>query len=166
MDFTELYRRHADGIYRLAWRLLRDPEAASDATQEAFTRALGSWDRFRGEAQPRTWLYRIAYNVCLTRLSGVRPPQLDDKSDERPDPARTRPEAEAEREEACRLVRGALGGLAEEDRRVLCLLMDPDLAYGELAGILGCSVEAARMRASRARRRLRDVLEPLMEEET
>jgi RNA polymerase sigma-70 factor (ECF subfamily) len=68
---AELYRRHGPMVLRRARALLRDEQAALDALQEVFVRALSSGARFRGDASPATWLYRIATNHCLNLLRDV-----------------------------------------------------------------------------------------------
>ena len=65
----ELYRRELTGY---CYRLLGSWDEAEDAVQDAFLRAWRSVDAFEGRAQLRSWLYKIATNVCLTMLDGRR----------------------------------------------------------------------------------------------
>lgn len=162
LDFETLYRERRNMIFQLALRLLQDEEAAVDATQEAFAKAFKAQGKFRGESSPATWLYRIAYNVCLSKLGGARA-ETAPEDFESPDDARTRPEPEAERAETALLVKKALERLGEEDRRLLCLMMEKDMPYEDLAYVVDCPVEALRMRVSRARSRLREILLPILE---
>ena len=162
MDFTELYEGQRDRIFRLAYRLLGDRDRAADAVQETFTRAFAARASFRGEARPATWLFRIAYNVCLSRLADRR-----EKFEELPDrelsePTGWGPESGALRGEAGAEVRAALARLDEEDRRILVLRLEEDLDFKDLGEILECSPEAARQRYCRARKRLREILKPLL----
>jgi RNA polymerase sigma-70 factor, ECF subfamily len=64
-DFDRLYRDHVDLMYRFAHRLCGEPEAAKDLVQETFLNAYRGFQRFRGDAQVSTWLYRIASRACL-----------------------------------------------------------------------------------------------------
>jgi RNA polymerase sigma-70 factor, ECF subfamily len=63
--FRTLVERYQGRIYRMALRVLRDEEAARDATQEAFLKAYAALARFRGQSSFYTWLYRLAMNQCL-----------------------------------------------------------------------------------------------------
>src|SRR5919205_3193562 len=61
-DAERLIEEHYVEVYRLALRLLGDPDAAVELTQEVFYRAIRGLSRFRGESSARTWLFRIALN--------------------------------------------------------------------------------------------------------
>ena len=62
--FDQLYRDHVDVMYRFAYRLCGEAEAAKDLVQETFLNAYRAYDRFRGDAQVSTWLYAIASHAC------------------------------------------------------------------------------------------------------
>lgn len=164
MDFTALYESHRDRVYQLALRMLGDPDMASDATQEAFHKAFKARGAFRREAQPSSWLFRIAYNTCvdaLRRAKHARPFEETDPGTSEPQGGDL--ESGVESRQARRRVRAALETLEEDDRRLLCLQMDEGMGYAELSSVLGCPVTAVRMRVSRARRRLKEILYPIKE---
>ena len=68
--FREIVETYSRPLWRAAYRILGDSEAAEDAVQETFLRAWRAHDRFEGRAALRSWLYRIATNVCLDMLNG------------------------------------------------------------------------------------------------
>lgn len=151
-------------MYQLSLRLLKNEEEAVEATQETFRRALKAWDGYRNESKPSTWLFRIAYNVCLARLNKKSKAHESVENFSFPDHPRSRPEAHAQKHESISQVQKALLKLTEEDRRLLCLQMEESLGYEDLAKILACSIETVRMRVCRARQRLKEILMPVIEE--
>jgi RNA polymerase sigma-70 factor (ECF subfamily) len=62
--FDELMRAHEDRVFGICLRMLRDRDAALDATQETFITVFRKADRFAGRAAFSTWLYRVAVNTC------------------------------------------------------------------------------------------------------
>jgi RNA polymerase sigma-70 factor, ECF subfamily len=70
--FRELIRPHHEPTRALCYRLLASPHDADDATQETLLRAWRALPRFDGRSRLRTWLYRIATNVCLDAIADRR----------------------------------------------------------------------------------------------
>ncbi len=65
-DFDRLYRATYQRVFATLMMILRNPDAAEDATQEAYLRAFRGWDRWKQEAPAEAWIYRIALNVAFT----------------------------------------------------------------------------------------------------
>src|ERR1700757_803213 len=66
--FDELFKRHAQNVYRTTYRITRNREDAEDAVQDCFLNAFVHLKSFDGRAQFATWLTRIAMNAALMRL--------------------------------------------------------------------------------------------------
>lgn len=69
---AELYERYGAAVYRRCRRLLKDQEAAADATQEVFLRLVRSGEALSGRADLLPWLYRVASNYCYNALRDAR----------------------------------------------------------------------------------------------
>jgi RNA polymerase sigma-70 factor (ECF subfamily) len=67
-EFAELAEEHQGFVYNVAYRMMGNHHDAEEVAQDAFISAYRARDRFRGDAQPTTWLYRIAVNAALMRL--------------------------------------------------------------------------------------------------
>lgn len=68
LDFNAIVDEHADYVYRVAFRIMGNSEDAEDVSQDTFLSAYRASNRFRGESEITTWLYRIAVNAALMRL--------------------------------------------------------------------------------------------------
>ena len=94
--FGEL-EQHRAQLTAYCYRMLSSPFDAEDAVQDTFVRAWRSRDRFEGRAAMRSWLYRIATNVCLDMLKGkerrIRPMDLGPATEPLEKNLNTRPEA-------------------------------------------------------------------------
>ena len=66
--FEEIVTNHSNFVYNVAYRMMGNPDDASEVVQDIFLSAYRARDRFRGDAQVTTWLYRIATNAALMRL--------------------------------------------------------------------------------------------------
>src|SRR5438876_1216891 len=67
-EFTDLTDRFRSELLAHCYRMLGSAEEAEDLVQETYLRAWRSYDGFEGRSSVRTWLYRIATNVCLTAI--------------------------------------------------------------------------------------------------
>ena len=157
-----LYQRLA---YNVAYRILSDPDAASDATQDAFLKAFKAMRRFRGGSF-KAWLLRIVTNACYDQLRRKqrRPASsLDDLPVEADhsyymhDPAE-RPDEFVERQELSDTIQAGISTLPLEQRTVLVLSDVQGLSYKEIAEVTGLSLGTVKSRLSRGRARVRDYL--------
>lgn len=154
-----LLRRYLPDVFALTKRLLRDPDAASDATQDAMVNALQGLARFRGEASFRTWMLRIAVNAAHStgRLRG-RQREVDlniiaETPAGGPDPHR----AATSRIEAERALR-MLERLPPKQRLAVTLRIHHGLSYAEAGQVMKCSEGAARVNYHLGMKKLRELL--------
>jgi len=151
--FEEFVRRYEKRLFALAYHHTGNHDRAEEIAQEAFLKAYLGFDRFRGEAQVFTWLYRIVVNLCIDDRRKRKPVEVP--IDDLPisdgfDPDR------ADRE---MVLREALEQLAEP-LRVCLILHDMDgFSYKEMARILRLPLGTVMSRMNSARRKLRKILE-------
>ena len=160
--WAALVGRYLGPITGYAWHMLGDRGEAEDIAQETFLRLMGkavAWDA-EGDATLRTWLYRVAINLCTDRRRKHMPVLMDELPDLPDGGAR----AVDEGYDRTRVVRDALGRLPERQRAVLALVYYQGLSNGEAAEMLKTSVEAVESLLSRGRRALRAALIPLRDE--
>src|SRR5689334_11320930 len=72
--FDVIVERHRRAVYHVCYRFVHNHEDASDLAQDAFVRAWKGLRNFKGQSALSTWLYRIAVNVCLNRVSAKTAP--------------------------------------------------------------------------------------------
>ena len=155
-DFAELYGEHSQAIYYLALRMLGDPERAQDATHDVFLRAFRNYDRFRGDASPRTWLYRIAINHCKNLQQSWSQRHLitnaDDMVWENAAGTGDSPLRALESKELGERIQETLDALPGEYRLLLLLVADQELSYQQIAALTEQSADAVRGKLHRARK--------------
>ncbi len=167
--FEELVRQTYTDVYGLAYRLTGNEEDARDVVQEAYLRAYKGLNRFRGDAQFSTWLYRITANCASTALTRGKKHRHEELGEDTP-LADARPDYDPEAAGDAELLRTRLNAALEElppRLRAVVVLRDMyDLPHQAIADELGISEAAAKVRLHRARRRLRERLFPKSDEET
>lgn len=161
--FAEVYREYETIVYNLALRMAGDPFDAADLTQEAFLRVYRHLGKFRGRSSLKTWVFRVALNHCRSRLKRRRRPdqlEIGEDEEERQIPDERRgPEEHALAGDTARQVQRALLRLPVEFREAVVLRDLQELAYDEIAQVLGVRIGTVRSRIARGRQRLREALE-------
>jgi RNA polymerase sigma-70 factor (ECF subfamily) len=160
-SFAILAGRYAGPLYGLASRCLGRPEDAEEVRQEALMKAYSQAARFRPDGRFRSWIYRIALNLCHDRNRRRRRLQwvaLGEADAPPPERAVDGPHGELQRREAQEVVRQALQELSEEQRVVVVLKEYEDLKFREIAEVLGCPESTVKSRLYRALTALRDRL--------
>lgn len=166
--FNRLIEERSGEVYALLYRLTEDTEEARDLTQETFLRVFQSIDRFRGDADLKTWIYRIAVNQARNRWRSWRRRRRDstlslDTTDERDAPplgqrlqsSAINPEQETLAHEREAALRYALRTLKRAYRETVILRDVEGLSYEEIAATLSISVGTVKSRLARGRLELR-----------
>ncbi len=156
-DFSALYHRYVERIYRFCYVRLANQQAAEDATSEVFLKVLGNLHRFRGGSFP-AWLFRIAHNVVVDAYRKDQPSVTLDRAGDvaTPDPS---PEDQAVSQSETDRLHRALTQLPDEQRFVVEL----DLAGWsglQIGEVLGKSPGNVRVIRYRAMQRMKTLLDP------
>ena len=137
----ELYERHGPAVFARCRYLLKDDEAAKDALQDTFVKALRSLDEFRGEASPSTWLLRLATNHCLNlireRKAGWRERLAQLQADR---------QHETEPPDRRELLRALLSAAEPEAQEVAVMTYVDEMTQAEIGAALGRSLPTVRKR--------------------
>jgi RNA polymerase sigma-70 factor (ECF subfamily) len=160
---VERYQRQATAV---SYRLLNNREDAMDVVQDAFLRAFDKLDSLSQPGRFGPWLMRIVSNLSLNfrRSRALRKADtldgVDDDAvhgrDNRPDPAGVKPPEQASANEVGKLLDEAIARLPETQRQALVLFAIEKLPQKEIAGMLGCSVEAVKWHVFTARKKLKE----------
>lgn len=161
--FAVLVTEHQRYVYNLALRVVRDENEALDLTQETFVRAWTALPNFRGQAQFRTWLYRITTNLCYNRLPGLRRSLADFGDDvlaDIPEPGQTlaNPAREFESNETRTYLHQAIDGLEPNYKILIVMRYHQELSYEEIASVLNLPLGTVKTGLFRAKEKLRQAL--------
>ena len=150
--FARLVRRHQPAVAGLLWRFTREPAQLEDLVQEVFVDAYFGLDGYRGAAPLEHWLSRIATRVGYRfwKKRSRRPAAVPL---EHLDPAA--PSGDVDPAAAGALVHALLARLPPPERLVLVLMYFDNCSIQEIAGRMGWNRAMVKMRAYRARRRLK-----------
>lgn len=169
----ELALRHQAVLFRFLCGLMDSPEDAEEAVLDVFVRVWQHAPRFRHQAQVSTWLYRIALNLARDAhaRAAARPRTTSSDDNGAYGAAAAGGTGDAQelalgrlaRAEQARDLRRALGCLSPDDRSLLVLYYLEDWEYEQIQSVMNLSYTVLKMRLTRARRRLRQVLEQTTE---
>lgn len=166
--FDLIVERHQARAYRLACSILGNEADARDVSQDAFLRLYEAAHSFDRRARFSTWFYRILVNLCIDHqrrnrwwrkvvpLSGPD----DDPDTVQPDPPSSQPGPldKVLLGQSVKRLNGALGGLSAHQRTAVLLQAQQGFTSKEIAAVLNCSENTARVHLHRAITHLRKVL--------
>jgi RNA polymerase sigma-70 factor (ECF subfamily) len=163
--FRVLVERHHHGVHALMYRMVHNAADAEDLAQQAFLLAFDALGSFDVEQRFSTWLYRIAINAAKDHLKSKKRTEAPLPDGDVPEAAFSgRVEATDEPARARQrraLLERALATLSIEDREILVLKDVEELSFEEIKEITRRPITALKIRAVRARARLRKALEKL-----
>ena len=168
MDFWEIYDQHYLRVKKLIMVLVRDEWAAEDLTQETFARVQDHLTDLKDPANLSSWIFRIAYNLCQDHfrnkgrlITSHNPDQVERESAEE-----NSLQTMFEQRQMGACVQEEVDRLPESLRTVILLSDMAEFNHREIADLLGITVENAKVRLHRARKRLKELLEQKCKFET
>ena len=165
-DFAEIVQQYQPLIFSILHHYERDAHLLEDLAQEAFLKAWRALEQFDGRAPFSHWLSRIAVNVALDHLRKRKRVQnetaFEDLGEDALDWLRTGDEhSELETNQAREILDLAMQKLSPEERVVITLQEIEGKSLNEIAALTGSSAVAVRVRAFRARKKLKKALEKM-----
>lgn len=150
---AELYRTFGPAVYRRCLKLLRDKDAAKDATQEVFVKLLKDMSRFEQVETALPWLYRVATNHCLNVLRDRGRHGEEELGD-----FEVSGESAAASYPDRHLARTVLSNFDEGTQAVAVGVLVDGMGHEELAGALGVSRKTVERRLARFLERARELV--------
>lgn len=155
--FEALYRDYHALVLQLCKGFMKgDEHQAHDLSQEVFINIWRSLGGYRHEAGYKTWIYRITVNTCLKYIRDRKMKQSLPLNEElfvvptdEPLPAAGKP---------YEMLYRAIGALKEVDRLIIMMVLD-EVSYEEISGIMGMSEGTVRVRISRIKKNLKQLIE-------
>ena len=172
-QFEDLYLDSYRDVHRFIFRFCHNQDVAEELTQDAFVKAFRARNTYRAEAPGRVWMFRIARNTGLDWLKSAQSrqanlPSLEDAIENGVEPgtesdtdgcgASPSIEQEAQTQQASACVQALILEMPENLRTPLILHDMEGFSNREIAGILGVSVAAAKMRLHRGRLQTREMM--------
>jgi RNA polymerase sigma-70 factor (ECF subfamily) len=168
--FVRIVEEYSPRVFALLTRFLGPVSNREDLVQEVFLRVVRIRADYRPDARFSTWLYRIVFNLSVNESERRRPLRSleageDGLRESWEDERAPAPGATLERDDLVHAVRAAIASLPERQRMALVLAKYEELAYDEVADVLGTSEKAVKSMIHRARETLRARLSSFLEEE-
>ena len=159
--FEEFFARYRNPIYRTAYGLTGDRQAAEEILQDTFARAYRYRHTFHRDVSPLPWLHRVSLNLCYSRLSRRRldATPIDEAAERAVPDDRPLPAERAEQAELRQIVREGIAALPEKHQSVVVLYYLQRLSLAETAQVLGIQLGTVKSRLHYALRGLRVQLE-------
>lgn len=148
-QFKDIYSNYSQKVHRLCLGYTGDTMQADDLLQEVFIKVWENLEKFRGESQISTWIYRIAVNTCLLHL---RSNKKQTKVDFEKSTLKISDETN-EKENQIQLLYKCISELNETDRLIITLLLE-EVPYPEIAEVTSISEGNLRVKIHRIKQQL------------
>ncbi|MDE7350150.1 MAG: sigma-70 family RNA polymerase sigma factor [Muribaculaceae bacterium] len=149
-DFERLVMEHKSTIYSVCYMFTETKPEADDLFQEVLISLWQGLDTFRGDANIRSWVYRVSMNTCISykRKKKLSTVSLDFSPDAiAPDSPRSK---------QARMLHDRISALEPFDRAIVLLWLE-DMSYDEIAAIVGISPKAVGVRLLRIKEKLKSL---------
>jgi len=164
--YTFLVHKYKDKVYRLSFKVLQNEVDAEESAQDTFVKAFKALKKFKHESKFSTWLYRIAYNTALTRVSRrKRNMESIDESHQNVAYEEINAIGQLTAEDRKRYLKEAVSDLNEEDQAIVHLFYNEDKDTKEIGEILNISHGNIRVKLTRLRAKLYKILESKLKKE-
>ncbi len=167
--FREIVERYQKSLLNYIYRFTGDRTAAEDIAQEVFLRVFKTAKEYQPLSCFKTWLFKIATNLCLNELRGNRILrntvdifELNQSGFVVLSSAYSSPEKDAETHEFSAILMKAIKSLSEKQRLALLLHKYEGFSYLEISRMMGCSVPSVESLIHRARQGLKKQLTPYL----
>jgi RNA polymerase sigma-70 factor (ECF subfamily) len=159
--FEALFARYRSPIYRTAYGLTGDAQAAEEVLQDTFARAWQRRTTLLVDVSPLPWLHRVALNLCYSRLGRrrLKAEPIEETAHGNVRDAQVEPAERAERQELRRIVRDGIAALPPKHQAVVALYYLQGLSLQETADALDVALGTVKSRLHYALRGLRAHLE-------
>lgn len=163
--FASIVEKYKKQIYSVIYSMTRNHADADDLSQDSFVKAYENLHRFNLGTNFRSWLYRIAVNLCIDHLRHKKkfPEDCIDDQPERTSDQNLNPHNNVESSELMENIMMAVNSLPADQRTVVILREMQGLELEEIAEAMKCSESTVRWRLHYARKKLQKKLQGYLE---
>jgi RNA polymerase sigma factor (sigma-70 family) len=163
--FSYIVEKYQNIVFSIALKVLKNREDAEEMAQESFVKVYKSLHTFQGKAKFSTWIYRIAYNTCISETRKrkqhfVSTEDVQIKDDTEEMNLDGIPEENREK-----FVKAALDKLPEDEYTLVLLYYFEDQSIDEISKVTGLTESNAKVKLHRARKKLYTILNNMLKEE-
>ncbi len=165
-DIETLIRQYGNDVLRTAYMYVKDVHTAEDIFQDVFIKVNNKLSTFEGNSSIKTWIIRITINTCKDYLKSAWNRKVTPLMEYQEDAIISESDYdEVEKQDTKELIKKSVLSLPEKYREIVLCVYFQEMTIAEAANTLGIAEGTAKSRLSRARARLKDVLEGSISDE-